>query len=99
MQDHHRRHPINYALFRQRALQEREAYLRDALSTSLPSISPKTKRRVGVIATAFAVATGAFWATMLTSPPTTEASNPTLSVFDLQTKVPLNLPGSVFDAH
>jgi len=38
------------------------------------SLSPQTKRRVSFIAAALVVASGAFWATMLTSPPKVEAA-------------------------
>ena len=83
---------LNYELHRQRAVRERGSYLRDILSSSLPSISPQTKRKVSLFVTAFAVATGAFWATMLTSPSVTEAADPSFSILELHRKAPLNLP-------
>ena len=85
---------LNYELHRQKALQERHAYLK----ASLPSISPKTKHRVGLFATAVIVATGAFWATMLTSPPVSEAANQGFSIHELHLKAPLDLPTTEADA-
>ena len=38
------------------------------------SFSSQTKRRVSFFAAALVIATGAFWATMLTSPPKVEAA-------------------------
>ncbi len=37
-------------------------------------------RTLGLFATAFLLATGAFWLTMLTSPPTTEAAHAGLDI-------------------
>ena len=88
----------NYELHRQRAVRERGTYLRDTLSSSLPSVSPRTKRRLSLFAAAFAVATGAFWATMLTSPPVTEAANPGFSLLELHRNAPLSLPLMEADA-
>ena len=88
----------NYQLYRQRAARDRGAYLRGAVSSSLPSVSPKAKRGLGIFATAFAVATGAFWGTMLTSPPVSEAAHPGVFIHDLHLRAPLNLPVTQADA-
>ena len=66
--------------------------------SAAPSLSPRVKRRVGVFAAALVVATGAFWATMLTSPPKTEASLKHLSVMELHRAAPLDLPLTAADA-
>lgn len=86
-----------YAL---RARERRSAYERQ--TTSLRQVVPlrsKTKRRLGMFGAAFAVATGAFWATMLTTPPTTEAANPGFSISDLQRNAPRDLSMTAADAH
>ena len=89
----------NYALHRERAARERGSYLRETLSSSLPSGSPQTKRRVSLFGAALAVATGAFWAIMLTSPPVTEAAaTPGFSIHELHLKAPLSLPITEADA-
>jgi hypothetical protein len=88
----------NYELHRQRASLERGCYLRGSSSSSLPSVSPQTKRRVSLFVTALAVATGAFWATMLTSPPVTEAADPGFSILELHRNAPLSLPITEADA-
>src|SRR5215204_6476745 len=44
------------------------------MAQATSSFSPQTKRRVSFIAAALVVASGAFWATMLTSPPKVEAA-------------------------
>lgn len=89
---------IDFSSFRQKALQERRAYIGDVLSSAAPSLSPQVKRRASVFAAALAVATGAFWATMLTSPPRTEASVKHPSVMELQQAAPLDLPLTAADA-
>ena len=68
------------------------------MSNSLPTVSPRAKRRLGVFAAAFAVATGAFWGTMLTSPPVSEAANPSFFIHELHLKAPLDLPLTQADA-
>ena len=86
---------VDYQLYRQRALRERNQFLRGGL----PPISPKIRRRLTAFATAFAVASGAFWATMLTDPPRTVAASDPVSVHELQQRAPLNLPIGEADAH
>jgi hypothetical protein len=85
---------IDYDFYRQNALQQRSAYMNDMLSgqTLLPSMSVQRRRRVKLFAAAFALATAAFWSTMLTVPPTTEAGAPAFSVDTLQRNAPLDLP-------
>ena len=89
---------IDFSSFRQKALQERRSYIGGVLSGAAPSLSPQVKRRVSVFATALVVATGAFWATILTSPPRTEASVKHLSVMELHQAAPLDLPSLTADA-
>ena len=69
---------INMDFYRAQALRERNEYIRSSLPSgaSLPSLTPVARQRVKLFAVAFALATGAFWATMLTSPPKTEAAPP-----------------------
>ncbi len=50
------------------------AQMAQAMSQATSSFSPQTKRRVSFFAAALVVAGGAFWATMLTSPPKVEAA-------------------------
>jgi hypothetical protein len=89
---------IDFSSFRQKAQQERLAYVGGVLSSTAPSLSPQAKRRVSLFAAAFVVATGAFWATMLTSPPQTEASAKPFSVLELQNAAALDLPAMTADA-
>jgi hypothetical protein len=54
----------------------REAYIRELVSkahASVPELSPGAKRSLGAFGAALALAVAAFWGTMLTSPPRTEA--------------------------
>ena len=44
------------------------------MAQATSSFSSQTKRRVSFFAAALVIATGAFWATMLTSPPKVEAA-------------------------
>ncbi len=57
-------------------------------------------RKLSVFLTALVVAAGAFWATMLTTPPQTEAAQPlpTINVNDLMTQsgLPLADPSDAF---
>jgi hypothetical protein len=74
-----RRHPdgsINCEYYARRAREHRSAHIRHTLSVAqLASASPVTRRGFKLFAAALVVATGAFWATILTSPPTTEAGS------------------------
>ena len=87
--------PIDYEFHRQRALRERHAFMRKAL----PSLPPSLKRRVTVFVTAFTVASGAFWATMLTNPQRTVAANAPFSIHELQQRASHDLPIGEADAH
>jgi hypothetical protein len=63
--------------FTRRAHAERAAYLREiafGAVPSLPTLSPKARRSLSLSAAALALATAAFWAIMLISPPQTKAS-------------------------
>lgn len=62
-----------------------------------PVPSSKTRRRVRRFAAAFAIATGAFWATMATSPPVSEAANPGLNIQSLHHLTASDLPISEAD--
>ena len=68
------------------------------ISFDLSAMTPRTRRRLTLFATAFALATGAFWGTMLTTPPVTEAASKGFSVLELQRGAPLDLPAGVADA-
>ena len=50
------------------------AQMAQAMAQATSSFSSQTKRRVSFFAAALVIATGAFWATMLTSPPKVEAA-------------------------
>jgi hypothetical protein len=65
-------------------------------STTFPF---RAKRQVSLFAAAFALATGLFWATMITDPPKSEAAGPSFSISEFQSNAPLNLPNGFFDAH
>jgi hypothetical protein len=89
----------DYELHRAQALRSRRAYIGGLLpQVELPQAGPVARRRIKMFAAAFAVATAAFWATMATMPPTTEASAPAFSVGDLHRSAPLSLPSLVADA-
>jgi hypothetical protein len=64
--------PSAFSTYRERAQQERAAYLR-SLIPDPPSLPAGARRGIGVFAAAFVLATAAFWGIMLTSPPKTEA--------------------------
>ena len=66
---------------------------------SSPAGSPQTKRHFKTFAAAFALATGLFWATMLSSPPVSQAnsSSSSLSTSDLQQGAARSLP--ILEAH
>ena len=53
-----------------------------------------SKRTIVLFATACLVATGAFWAVMLTTPPVTSAAEPSTSlpVFEMMRSAPATLP-------
>ena len=50
------------------------AQMAQAMAQATSSFSPQARRRVSFFAAALVIATGAFWATMLTSPPKVEAA-------------------------
>jgi len=87
---------IEFDHYRDLAARERSAFLRD-LAQAMPSLSPKVKRRLNTMAAAFVVATAAFWATMLTDPPRTEAGTAPSTVLDVMRTAPLALPSVVAD--
>jgi hypothetical protein len=100
---------INHEHCRRQALRERDAYLRETfgdgldLGARLPALSPRGRRRVEIGGAALLVATGAFWAIMLTSPPTTRAADPPPAagaaswVLELNRTAPLDLGSGGFD--
>ena len=103
MQSVHRRSDgsINIDFYRTRALQERSAYIGSILPhVPAPSLSPEGRQRLKLFVAAFVVATGAFWVTMLTTPPQTEAAEPlpSINVNDLmiQSDLPLANPADAF---
>lgn len=99
-----RRYPggtIDCEFYALRAREHRSAYVRRTLSPSqLGPLSPKAKRRLATFGAALALATGAFWATMLAAPPISEAgSSALISIYDLHRSAPLDLRTVVADAH
>jgi hypothetical protein len=84
---------IDCGFYRSRSQQRHDAYVREFFSEPQPRpfITPRTRRGLRLFA-AFTIATGAFWATMLTSPPVTQAGNPPFLVHDFQGAASLDLP-------
>ncbi len=90
---------INHDHYRRPARRERDADPHDVPGDApergarLPALSPRGRRRVEIAAAALVVATGAFWAVMLTSPPTTRAADPPPApwAIELQRTAPLDL--------
>jgi hypothetical protein len=64
---------IDFDHYRERAARERSAFMRERMP-ALTAMSPLARRRLGTLAAAFALASAAFWATMLVDPPTTSAA-------------------------
>ena len=64
---------IDYDRYRTRAQCLRREYTRE-LFTKGRAVAASSTGRLGVFAAAFGLATAVFWATMLTSPPVTEAT-------------------------
>lgn len=99
---HHRSDgSINIDFYRGKALRERRAYLGTILpDVSLPNLTPEGRRRLKLFIAAFAVAAGAFWATILTTPPKTEAAQPgvSINIYELTvgTNAPLSEPVDAF---
>jgi hypothetical protein len=90
---------IDCEYYAERARKRRAEYpvfQREAGGQSTVPVS-KAKRRAKRFAAAFAVATGAFWATMATSPPVSEAANPGLNIQSLHHLTESNLPMSAAD--
>ena len=57
-----------------------------------------SKRTIVLFAAACMVATGAFWAVMLTTPPVTSAAQPSgIPVFEMMRTAPANLPVVGYD--
>ncbi len=83
--------------YREKALAERSAMMRELA----PAASATTKRRLLTFGLAVALATGAFWATMLTDPPRTEATEVgrPAGVLDLMRSAPPNLPAPEAHPH
>ena len=73
-------------------------YVRDMAAFELPPMTPRTRRRLTLFAAAFGLATAAFWGTILTTPPVTEAASKGFSALELQRNAPLDLPVGVTDA-
>lgn len=89
---------LNHEFYRDSALDARSEYLA-ALVHELPEMSPAVRGRLGLFAAAFMLATGAFWITMLTDPPTTEASGGLrYSIGEVLSKAPRDLPSHHADA-
>ncbi len=95
MQSVHRRSDgsINIDFYRTKALQERSAYIGSIFPhVPLPSFTPEGRQRVRLFIAAFVLATGAFWVTMLTDPPRTEASvqtTPSVNISDIAVRAGL----------
>ena len=87
----HKGRHIDFDGYRNEAMRLRAEYVSGRLADrKSPGIM---SRRVSLALTAFALATAAFWATMLTSPPTTEASGTvSYGVQELMRNAPLDLP-------
>ncbi len=57
------------------------------------------RRKLYLFALAFALATGAFWLTMLKDPPKSVASDPTTSLKIQDIQVKTGIPSGSWDAH
>lgn len=77
---------LDFDHYREKALAERSA----AMRSYTPTLSRAARRRFGQAGLAFALATGAFWAIILTDPPQTEAAAPA-GVMELMRIAPLDL--------
>jgi len=68
---------IDYEFHRRDARRHRDASMRDFLTYQQPKprLRPVARQRIRMFAAAFALATAAFWTTMATMPPTTEAGS------------------------
>lgn len=92
---------INIDFYRTRALQEANAYIGSILPhVPAPLLSPVGRQRLKLFLAAFVVATGAFWVTMLTTPPQTEAAQPLPSInineLLIESGLPLADPADAF---
>ena len=91
----HRRPDALFHDFKQRAHQERAAYLRElagSVTLPIPELSAGAKRKLTMFVAAVGLATAAFWAVILTSPPQTSAAQEVnMPVFEMMRSAPLDL--------
>ena len=89
--------------FKQRAQKERAAYLRELASSAtlpIPELSVQAKRKLTMFAAAVGLATGAFWAVILTTPPQTSAAqDANVPVSEMMRNAPLDLSTLNADAN
>ena len=64
---------MDYERYRARAMDLRQEHARQVFAKARV-MAASSRGKLTMFATAFGLATAAFWATMLTSPPTTEAT-------------------------
>ena len=98
---HSERPSIDYDFHREVAAQMRAEFLRDAVSKRLSAAKP-SRRPLRTLGLAALLATGAFWAVMLSNPPKTVAADPstvTRAFSPLDLKVPAGLPIAAYDAN
>ena len=77
---------------RARALGLRQEYVGELFAKGR-GIASSSRGRLGMFAAAFALATAAFWATMLTSPPVTEATTISgITSAEIERSAPRNVP-------
>jgi hypothetical protein len=95
---------MDHEFYRERAHLERAAYVSDLVSANVPAAVPvfaTTKRIVGIVGIAGAVAVAWFTALMLTVPPQTIAAEtdlPTIAVHEIMRSAPNDLPTLEADA-
>ena len=83
---------IHFDRYRARALGLRQEYVGELFAKGRV-MTASSRGKLGMFAAAFALATAAFWATMLTSPPTTEAT-PISGIMsaEIERSAPKNVP-------
>ena len=91
---------LDYHLHREVAAQMRSEFMRDAVTKGISAVKP-SRRSLRTLGLAVLIATGAFWAVMLSNPSKTVAADPssvTGSFSPLDLKVPSGLPIVAYDA-
>ena len=84
---------IDCEFYIQRSRKRREELLHNAAQPATRPFTSRAKRHVRMFVAALSVATGMFWAMMLSAPPVTQAeSSSSFSVLELHRNAAQNLP-------